>query len=154
MNEHAQAVGWIQRAYNLSLNGEMLLKDSKYPESISAFQESIEFSIKSMFSLLKIDFKKNHKISESDFKKALKFINEDERITDITKQTHYYPRLLLFSQYWANLYLLAKYGFEQLELPSNKLFTQDEANLAKEHANECFWASKQIFIDLNISIPE
>ena len=46
------ANSWLKRAKNKLEEGKKLIKELRYPEAISAFQECIELSIKSIFLLL------------------------------------------------------------------------------------------------------
>jgi hypothetical protein len=53
--------------------------------------------------------------------------------------------------FWAQFYITAKYGFEAEHLASARdLFNKAEAELAVQHADECFQAASQLrYLDEN-----
>jgi len=110
-----------------------LTQKFNYPESISASQESMEFSIKAIFLYLEEKYRKTHEFSEEQFMKILGKIPEECK--------HYnFPRLLLLTKFWSKFYEIAKYGNEKLGVGPEKLFKEKEAKMALEHANECYYA--------------
>lgn len=139
MTKLGQAQSWLQRANNKLDEARSQSKKFNYSESVSASQECIELSIKAIFSITEIEFAKEHKIKEGEFKKLL------EKIPNDLKNIYNYPRIFLLSEFWSYFYITAKYGLEKLKIGSDKLFTNKEANLALEHAEECYYASNALY---------
>ncbi len=55
------------------------------------------------------------------------------------------PRLLLLLNFWAEFYIIAKYGFRVEHLASARdLFEKGEAELSVRHAHECLNAARQL----------
>lgn len=46
-------------------------------------------------------------------------------------------RAILLNMFWGEYYVTAKHGLDSLKIPANRLFTEREAKLAVEHAEEC-----------------
>jgi HEPN domain-containing protein len=142
MMKFGQAESWLKRANNkLDEARNQLQQKFNYAESVSASQECIELSIKAIFSVAGIEFTKEHKIKEEEFKKLL------EKIPDDLKNIYNYPRIYLLSEFWTYFYTTAKYGLEKLKIGSDKLFTDKEANIALEHAEECYNASNGLLLN-------
>lgn len=114
------AQSFLSRAYNKLGGAKGNLDKLHYPESISASQECIELSIKSIFLLFK----------EKEFEKTLEKIPEEIIYLD-------FPKLYLYSKLWESFYTVAKYGFEKLGVGADKLFEKEEANLAYKHSGKC-----------------
>jgi HEPN domain-containing protein len=113
-----------------------------YPESISASQECIEFSLKAIFLMLLNKYPKEHWISKHELQEVM------ERISEISKNKKSellqwriniedFPKLYLYSEFWQKFYTVAKYGDEELGIPAEKLFGKEEADLALKHAEKC-----------------
>lgn len=138
MSKIEQAQSYLRRVNNkLDEARNQLQQKFNYAESVSASQECIELSIKAVFLILGEEFPKKHEFKEEDFIKLL---------DKIPKELEYYnfPRLYLLSKFWSNFYTVAKYGLEKLEVGTDKLFTDKEANLALKHAEECYFASNAL----------
>lgn len=139
MVKFEQAESWLRRANNkLDEARNQLKQKCNYSESVSASQECIELSIKSIFSIAEIEFTKTHEIKDEEFERLLDNIPDDLKFYN-------YPRIYLLSEFWSYFYITAKYGFEKLKIGSDKLFNGKEANLALEHANECYNASNAFY---------
>lgn len=104
-----------------------------YPESISAAQECIEFSLKAMFLLVGLEYSKEHQIKDDEFVEFLRRIPADMPSMN-------WARVLLISKFWAAFYGVAKYGHEKLKVGAEQIFKKEEAELAIKHAGECFLA--------------
>jgi len=130
--EHSQS--YLRRANNKLDEAGNQLQKFNYPESVSAAQECIELSIKAVYLILGEKFSKRHDFEEDEFIKLLDKIPKELRFYN-------FPRLYLLSKFWASFYTIAKYGLEKFEIGSEKLFKDKEANLALEHARECYHAS-------------
>jgi hypothetical protein len=56
------------------------------------------------------------------------------------KDMHNFPRLLLTTKFWSQFYTTAKYGNQKLGIGPEILFKEQEAKLALQHADECYYA--------------
>lgn len=152
MNEHLDrvAIGWFEKARNQKDSAKAHLNSRvRWSETVEAAQESIELSIKSMLSFLRIEFARSHAWNHESLIRIAEQINESGLLGKMRSQGLYWsprlPRLLLINNLWAQFYLPAKYGFEQGALaPAQELFDQKEAELAVEHAEECCRAASEI----------
>lgn len=111
---------------------------SNYPECVSAAQEVIEFSAKSIFILVIGKYPKVH-----DFNKNINSKNLlKETLTCLKKILPDFPkykfeRIFFFSDFWSKFYEIAKYGDdEMLKIDAEDLFVGKEAQLAHSHAEE------------------
>jgi len=134
---HKLAESWIKRAESKVEEGENFLKKFKYAEAISAFQECIEFSIKSLFLLLRGESPKRHKFEEKEFLEVLESIPDELEYLEFHK-------IYLYSLFWEKFYTIAKYGLENFGLGAEKLFEKEEANLALKHAKKSVSAVKTL----------
>jgi len=140
MSESGQAESWLRRANHKLEEAEVQLKQKyNYSESVSASQECIDLSIKAIFSIVEVEFIKEHKIKEVEFKSLLDKIPQD------LKNIYNYPRIYLLSKFWSYFYITAKYGLEKLKIGADKVFKEEEADLALKHARECHNASRAFY---------
>jgi HEPN domain-containing protein len=140
MSEFGQAESWLRRASHKLEEAEVQLNQKyNYSESVSASQECIELSIKAIFSIAGVEFTKEHKIKEEEFKNLL------DKIPQNLNNIYNYPRIYLLSEFWSNFYITAKYGLEKLKIGSDKIFKKEEADLALKHARECYNASRAFY---------
>lgn len=140
ISEFGQAESWLGRAnHKLEEAGVQLKQKYNYSESVSASQECIELSIKAIFSIAEVKFTKEHEIKEEEFKNLLDKIHQD------LKTIYNYPRIYFLSKFWSYFYITAKYGLEKLKIGSDKLFEEEEADLALKHARECYNASRAFY---------
>jgi HEPN domain-containing protein len=144
--------GWIDKASNqLQAAREHLKSTVQYSEAIQAAQECIELSVKSTLSLLDITFSLSHGW-EQDKKQFIDIAEQIQKKQLIDKLTAQYlnhivnlPRLLFLVNFWAQFYIAAKYGFEAGYLaPAKDLFKKEEAELAIQHAQECYQAASHL----------
>ena len=144
--------GWIDKASNhLQIAKEHLKSSSKYSESIEASQECIKLSVKSILSFLDIKFSRSHEWepNKKQFAAIAQQIQERRLLDRLEEQylNHIIrlPRLLFLLNFWAQFYITAKYGFEAEHLVSARdLFKKEEADLAVQHAQECFQAASDL----------
>jgi len=111
------AEGFLHRASNKLDEAKEQLKKGwhHYAESISASQESIEFSAKATFLVLQEKYRKKHEFTEEEFEGILSRIPTDF--------AHYnFARLYLLHQFWSHFYTVAKYGYEKFGVPAKDLF--------------------------------
>ena len=144
--------GWIDKASNqLQAAEKHISTRTQYSESIQAAQESIELTVKAILAILNIKFSLSHewKPDKKEFAEIAHQIQERQLLLKLEK--HYLdnsvrlPRLLFLMNFWAQFYIIAKYGFEADYLASAKdLFGKEEAELAVQHAKECLFAANQL----------
>jgi HEPN domain-containing protein len=143
--------GWIDKAWNQLQVASEHLKLRRYSEAIEAAQECIELSVKSVLSLLDIKYSPKHGwIHDSkEFAEIARQIQDRQLLDKLAEHNLAYtvrlPRLLFLMNFWAQFYIVAKYGFEIEYLASARdLFGEEEAKLAIEHAKECYYAAWQL----------
>ena len=140
------AEGWIDKAANqLSAARNHFNSYMQFSECIEACQECVELSVKSILTLLNVEYSANHGWDKEQFSKIAKQI-QDSRLVDKLVERNFghirLPRLLLLANFWAQFYLPAKYGFQSGYLaPAQALFDREEAALAIQHAEECHRAA-------------
>lgn len=138
--------GWIDKAsIQLQTAKNHLKSYYRYSESIEASQECVELSVKSILSMLNIEFPLNHGWNRKELSDIAKQIQKRRILEKLTTQNLDFslclPRLLFLVNFWAQFYLTAKYGFETEHLaPAQDLFKKQEAELAVKHAEECYRA--------------
>lgn len=144
--------GWIDKASNqLHVAKEHLKSYTRHSEAIEASQECIELSVKSILSMLDIKYPRKHwwDQGKQDFNDIARQIQQ-RHIQDTLAAQHLdhvvrLPRLLFMVNFWAQFYMVAKYGFEVGYLASARdLFGEAEADLAVQHAEECYRAASQL----------
>ena len=151
-NKRRMAEGWIEKASNqLQVAKEHSKSSIQYSEAIQAAQECIELSVKSILSLLDITFSPSHgwEQDKKQFVTIAEQIQEKQIIDKLTAQylNHIVnlPRFLFLVNFWAQFYTTAKYGFEAGYLaPAKDLFKKEEAELAVQHAQECYRAASHL----------
>jgi len=111
--------GWIDKASNqLQAARDHLKSYARYSEAIQASQECIELSVKSILSLLDIEYPRKHwwDPDKQDFNNIATQIQKRHIQDGLTAQHLQHdvrlPRLLLLVNFWAQFYTVAKYGFE------------------------------------------
>jgi HEPN domain-containing protein len=135
---------YLKRANNKLDEAGKYINDSLYALSISASQECLEFSIKAIFYHFGIEPQKDHWFNEKGVIPLIKKVPQNLEYLN-------FPRLLMISQLWGNLYILAKYGQEKLGIGSEKIFQKKEAELAYSHAEECRNAATAIQVNIGRS---
>ena len=129
--------GYLHTAWNSKEDAKRHLETGYFSDSVRASQTCIELSAKSMYVLLEVEFKKNHKLVEAEYRQLMEKIPQSLSYVN-------FPRVLLFANFWAEFYTKAKYGLEKLQVPPTKLFERQEAELALKHAEECYYAGSQL----------
>jgi len=149
-NRRKMIEGWIDKAGNqLQAAKEHLKSYYRCSESIETSQECVELSVKSILSLLEIEYSLSHGWNREEFSRIAKQIQERQLLDKLKVQNLSYnsrlPRLLLLANFWAQFYLPAKYGFEAGYLaPAQDLFEKQEAELAVRHAEESYRAASEL----------
>jgi HEPN domain-containing protein len=142
--------GWIDKAHNqLQAARGHLASRVRWSETIEASQESIELSVKSILSLLRIDYSLTHGWNAEALAGIAEQIRQRDIVPKLRAQNLYWgarlPRLLILTNLWAQFYLAAKYGLEAGKLaPPQELFEEREAQLAVRHAEECCSAANEL----------
>ena len=131
------AESFLKRAGHKLDEAKGYLESYHYPESISASQECIEFSIKAIFMLLQEEYPRRHEFNEEEFEAILKKIPDKLKYLDFHK-------LYLYSKFWLSFYTVAKYGLEKIGVGPEKLFEKEEAELALKHADKCYYGASQL----------
>ena len=131
------AGSWIERASNRLQTGSSLMAERKYAEAVSSFQECIELSIKAIFLLLTDSYPRSHEFKDKEFKDVL------DKIPNALVHLEFH-KLYLYSKFWSNFYTIAKYGLENFSIGAEKLFGQEETELAKRHSAKCYLAAHQL----------
>jgi len=103
--------------------------------SITQCQQCIKISAKSIFKLMGVNPPQEHDISlDHDQTKGLlnsefpEYFGRQEKI----------PRVIFLTQFWHDFYETSKYGKEELNIPPNTLFTNEDAERAYKNAKECY----------------
>jgi len=144
--------GWIEKASNhLQVATEHSKSFNRHSEAIEAAQECVDLSVKSILSLLDVQYSRSHEWApdKKEFAAIAQQIRERELLDKLARQhlehTGRLPRLLFLLNFWAQFYITAKYGFEVEHLASARdLFNKEEAELAVHHAEECHRAASQL----------
>ena len=144
--------GWIDKASNqLQVAKELSKSFYRCSEAVEAAQECVELSVKSVLSLLGIQFSLSHgwEQDKKQFTAIAEQIQKKQLIDKLTAQYFNHivnlPRLLFQVNFWAQVYITAKYGFEAEYLaPAKDLFKKEEAELAVQHAQECYQAASHL----------
>jgi len=131
------AESYFSRSANALEEAREQAKKANYPESISASQMSMEFSMKAIFLYFDESYPKSHELKDEDLTRVLKKVPEELNYVNL-------PRLLMLTQFWSSFYIIAKYGYEKSMVGPEKLFNQGESQLAIKHAEECNSGAFQI----------
>lgn len=117
--------GWINKASNhLQTAREHAQSFYRCSEAIQAAQQSIELSVKSILSLLRVKYPRAHEwaADKESFAAIARQIQERKLLEKLAAQhldhTIPLPRLLLLMNFWGQFYLTSKYGFEAEYLAS------------------------------------
>ena len=155
-NRRKTIEGWIEKAQNqLNAAREHVKSFGQYSEAIQAAQQCVDLSVKSILSLLNIQYSRSHEWvpDKKEFAAIAEQIQERRLLERLADQhldyTFRLPRLLFLLNFWAQFYITAKYGFEAEHLASAQdLFDREEAELALRHAEECLRAATTLrFLD-------
>jgi len=143
----------INKARNLLSKSEEELKgySPSYSNIIASCQTAIELSGKAVFKIMGLDFPKEHQLLFERGKKG-------EGVKKVTKELlskefpKYFihreemPRLIFLTYFWHRFYTIAKYGIDELNIPPDKLFKKEDAELAIKHAKLCVSVADDLLI--------
>ncbi|MEN4005961.1 MAG: HEPN domain-containing protein [Methanobacteriaceae archaeon] len=132
----------IKKADNLLSKSEEELKGyaQSYSNIIANCQTAIELSAKSIFKTMGMDFPKEHQLLFKRKKgKVMEEVREllSKQFPEYFTQKHELPRILFLTYFWHEFYTIAKYGISELDMPPDKLFEKEDAELAISHAKYC-----------------
>ena len=146
----------IDKAKKLLLKSEEELNEypTSYSNIIANCQTAIELSSKAVFKIMDLDFPKEHQLLFERGKKG-------EEVKKVTKELlskefpeHFaykeeLPRLIFLTYFWYRFYTIAKYGISELDIPPDKLFKKEDAELAIKHAKLCVRMADNLLIHTN-----
>ena len=145
INSHLDyARNLINKAKNLFSKSEEELKGlfPSYSNIIANCQTAIELSAKAIFKIMNLDFPKDHQLLFERGKKGeeVKRVTKELLLKEFPKYFVYkeeLPRLIFLTYFWHRFYTIAKYGLAELNVPPDKLFRKEDAELAINHAKRC-----------------
>jgi HEPN domain-containing protein len=132
---------FLSRACNRLDEAKLQLDKNHFPESISASQECIEFSINAIFHFAKVKYPPEHTFEEESFKRVL------ENIAKCAAERGNLERLYMISTFWSSMYSIAKYGCQKIGVGPEMLFQNKEALFALSHAYEVYEQARNIYYD-------
>ena len=119
---------FLERAGICLNEAEQCLYRSDYPTCIERTGECIELALKAAITLAGETYSREHHTVPEDLEKAR------DKFPEWLKEK--VPRFALVSKITNFLFLYAKYGYEAMQAPSKKLFSQHEARAFVEDARE------------------
>jgi|GEM_PF-1441908 HEPN domain-containing protein len=129
-SKYELALWYSSKAKNHLREGINLFQGFRYPECISAFGASIEFSLKAICAFLGADYKWEHDVSKPLIHLSVKF----------PKYSRELSRAAFISSRWigANQQtrLLATYGNQDAAIPATKFIGREDVELIKNDAEE------------------
>jgi HEPN domain-containing protein len=139
---------WIDQAQRQYDAANEHLAGGRHAESIQCAQQCAELSIKATLALLDIEYPRAHGLNRAELARIARQLRERqllERLIEHTGCARHLPRLLCLVNFWAELYLIAKYGIQDEYLAAaDELLSEKEARLAVEHASECMSAASEL----------
>jgi hypothetical protein len=137
------AENWIDQAQRQWSASRDHLQHGRYPETVQAAQQCCELCLKAIFSFIDIGYPREHGLDRQEMCRIANELRERNISDRLLKHADLcvgLGRLLFLVNFWAEFYLIAKYGIQDGYLASaDELLTDKEAALAAEHAFEC-WA--------------
>ena len=142
----------IKKAKDLVSNAEEEIKNysTSYSNVISWCQTAIELSGKAILKIMGLDFPRKHQLlfgKKGEINPLVKtllqknfpkyFLYKDE-----------IPRVIFLTYFWYNFHTLAKYGID--EIPPDKLFIKEDAELALKHAKDCIKVADNLLIQKKV----
>jgi HEPN domain-containing protein len=147
-NKRNLVEGWLDKASkHLQTAREQVKSYFTASEAIQAAQVCVELSVKSVLTMLEIDFPLSHGWNEKQLRQIAEQIEKRGLLARLKEHVCQIrlPRLLILVNFWQQFYIQAKYGIEDGNLaPARDLFEKPEAELAVAHAEECLMAALAI----------
>lgn len=158
MSKHLEyAKNLIDKAKKLISESEKELEGyfPSYSNIIANCQAAIELSGKAMFKIMGLDFPREHQLLFERRKKGEEVmkITKGLLFKDFPKNFVYkdeLPRLIFLTYFWHRFYTIAKYGIDELNVPPDKLFKREDAELAVKHAKFCVTVADNLLIHKKI----
>lgn len=117
---------------------------------VSDAQKAIEQAAKALFLLTDVPFPEKHGFDISENGQAADLIKKAKHgdFPDGFVDENKVPRILFRTHFWLTAYEPAKYPIQELDVSSDELFTEIDAELAVEHAEEAVLAAKHLMYAL------
>ncbi|MEM0235814.1 HEPN domain-containing protein [Thermofilum sp.] len=136
-----KARGFVSRARD-----ELKSYNPSYSNAVALCQNAIELCGKAIYKLMGMEFPREHQLLfEREGKVAQQFkellSKEFPRFFSYRDEI---PRVVFLSYFWHRFGVIARYGIEEAGIPPDKLFTEKEAKLAVEHAEECLRVAQSL----------
>lgn len=104
----------------------------KYPECVACAQESIELGLKAIFEFFSQSYSRNHDAFARNVNSLLRSL-----IQRLPQHAQQLSRATLISNRWASMARnLARYGQQTLRIPGSQVIRRNDAELAKNDAEE------------------
>ncbi len=114
-------------------------------------QEAIELCGKAIFKIMGLDFPKEHQLlfnqRKSEIKPEVRELLKKEFPRYFTYKEKV-PRVIFLTYFWYNFYTIAKYGLSDVDVPPDKLFSKEDAELALKHAKDCVRVADNLLITM------
>ncbi|OYT57297.1 MAG: hypothetical protein B6U76_01375 [Desulfurococcales archaeon ex4484_217_2] len=155
MSTHLEyAKNLIDKAENFLSKSEEELKRAlpSCSNIIANCQTTIELSAKAVFKIMGLEFPKEHQLLFERGEKGEKVKKAAKEL--LSKEFPKYfayreelPRLIFLTYFWHRFYTIAKYGIDELNIPPDKLFKKEDAELAIKHARVCINIANNLLIN-------
>jgi HEPN domain-containing protein len=147
----------IKKARDLVSKAEEELKYSAiYSNVVLWCQEAIELSGKAIFKIMGLDFPKEHQLLFEERKERRGEIKSEVKELLKKEFPKYFaykediPRVIFLTYFWYNFYTIAKYGMSEIDIPPDKLFLKEDAELALKHAKDCVKVADNLLIQKKV----
>ncbi|MBT9163677.1 MAG: hypothetical protein DDT24_00597 [Chloroflexi bacterium] len=137
--KHRISRAYMLRAYRSRNLGAEYLERGDYPSCIEFYQDSVEFSLKSILALYDKKFRLLHDVSEE-----LVGLVESERFSD-SEFREKTSVIVVGSRTLDSWRIPAIYGYPESDVPPKEIFDRRFAELAREFATEIFTHCKHLY---------
>ncbi len=140
----------VEKARNLVENAEKELQKcfGTCSNVVLSCQQATELCAKAIFKATGLDFPKEHQLLFDQRKKVRPEVIELLK-KEFPKNFVYrdkIPRIIFLTYFWHSFYAIAKYGLNDANIPPDKLFSREDAELALKHAKECIEVADNLLI--------
>jgi len=136
--EYAENLVRKAESYLSQAKGEIKEVLPSYSNIVSLCQLAIELSGKAIFKVMDLEYPREHQLLLEKNKRELMQATLELFRKEFPKYFAYkeeIPRVIFLTYFWYNFRTLANYGLG--DLPPDRFFTKDEAELALKHAERC-----------------